>query len=317
VKRRLVLHLGLWKTGTTTLQYFLRENPLILAEMGVHYPKVGPDNRDHHFFRARSDNAFLADEVSHQFPARKLAGWNRRAQTDTSLWSTAFRLIEESGARTGIISYEDFSARVARYHFDAIAGSLRTFDVAGIIYLRPQENLTASLYSHSIWGIQTSLSFSEFINNIEQRLIYSVLLDRMSRQIPMNSLVARNFDEAAKRGLIQDFFASLDVPDALTASGGEPPVRNRSHPHWAVLFLLKCIQASLPAERLMDIRLALFRSEGGPLSLPLRPGLHVASPDERKTPPGYYERGRGTSGRRLRNRIWGTGSGAWTSSSVR
>jgi hypothetical protein len=281
LKTRLILHLGLWKTGTTTLQYFLRENPDVLAGMGILYPKVGSENADHPFFRAKPATAFLADEVSHQFLARELAGWRRLGPIETPLWSTVFRLIEDSGAHTAIISYEDFSARISRYQFQAIADRLKTFDVTGIIYVRPQEDWAVSLYSHLVRELQTTMSFSEFLDDIRPRLVYSVLLDRLRGHVPLDSLTVRNFDEATKGGLIQDFFARLDLPDALSASDHPPEVRNRSLPHWAVLFLRNCIQASLSNERLLDIRFALIRSAVGRPSLPLRPGLDVASPAER------------------------------------
>jgi hypothetical protein len=281
VKRRLVLHLGLWKTGTTTIQYFLRGNPGILADVGVHYPKVGPENTDHPSFRHKPPTEFLAEEVSHQFLGRELSGRKRRPAGDLPLWSTVFRQIEDSDAHTTIISYEDFSARVLFYHFDLIAERLKTFDVVGLIYLRPQESWAVSLYSHLIRGGRTSLTFGEFLDSIRQRLAYSVLLDQIRDQIPLNSLIVRNFDDAAKKGLVEDFFEGLELPSAQSTPASGYDVRNRSLPHWAVLFLLKCIQASFPAECVRDVRKALTGSAASRRAASLRPGLDLATPQER------------------------------------
>lgn len=74
MKRRLVLHLGLWKSGTTTIQSFLRGNPQRLAEIGVHYPQVGPENPDHPYFCPKPATDFMAQEVSHQFLGRGVGG---------------------------------------------------------------------------------------------------------------------------------------------------------------------------------------------------------------------------------------------------
>ena len=63
MKRRLILHLGLWKTGTKTIQTFLRGNPEALAEEGIYYPKVFPDNPDHPITKASQHTALLRDEV--------------------------------------------------------------------------------------------------------------------------------------------------------------------------------------------------------------------------------------------------------------
>jgi hypothetical protein len=281
MKRRLVLHLGLWKTGTTTIQYLLRGNPDTLADLGVLYPKVGPDLPDHPFFHPRAPTAFIAEEVSHQFLARELAGRKERGPVALPLWTAAFRQFDESRAHTAVISYEDLSAQVSRYRFDRIAEHLKAFEVIGILYLRPQESWAVSLYSHFVRGARTSLSFREFVDSIRHRLTYSVLLDQIASQIPMDRLIVRNFDDASRTGLIQDFFQSLGLPDASLASDQDRDVRNRSLPHWAVLFLLKCIHASLPAEQFTDVRKALTRRAAGRRPIPLKPGHHLASPAER------------------------------------
>jgi len=281
MKRRLVLHLGLLKTGTTTLQSFLRDNPELLADIGVHYPKVGPENPDHPFFRPKPPTAFLAEEVSHRFLAQELIVRRRGPPEHMPLWSTAFRLFENSGAHTAIISYENLSAEVSHYQFDAVAERLKSFDVIGVIYLRPQESWAVSLYSHFVRDGRTSLSFAEYVESIRHRLTYSVMLDRIRDQIPLDSLIVRNFDTASKTGLIEDFFRSLDLPDPLSALPTDYRIRNRSLPHWAVIFLLRCIQASFPTESLTDVRKALIRRAASRRPLPLRPGLDLATPEER------------------------------------
>lgn len=281
MNRRFVLHLGLWKSGTTTIQSFLRGNPRLLADNGVYYPQVGPENADHPFFSPKPATEFMAQEVSHQFLGRELAGRKRRSLTDLPLWTTAFRLIEASGAHTAIISYEDFSAQVPLYRFDAIAERLKTFDVVGIIYLRPQEPWAVSLYSHFVRGARTSLSFQDFVDSIRHRLTYSELLDRICANIPLDRMIVRNFDEASTKGLIQDFFQSLDLSDALSAMGGDDSIRNRSLPHWAVLFMLECMQLSLPAELLNDVRKVVIRTAASGRSISLNPGLDLANPAER------------------------------------
>jgi hypothetical protein len=280
-KRRLVLHLGLWKTGTTTIQSFLRGNPEVLARIGVQYPRVGPENPDHPFFNPRPPTDFLAHEVSHQFLGRELVARKRRYASGLPLWSTALRMFEESGAHTAIISYEDFSAQVSQYRFDAIREMLKDLDVVGLIYLRPQESWAVSLYSHFVRGERTSLTFHEFIDSIRPRLTYSLLLDRIQDHIPLDRLIVRNFDDASRSGLIQDLFHSLDLPDALAASGYDNVVRNRSLPNWAVLFLLTCMRSSIETERIKDVRRALLRTAASRRAPRLSPGLDLASPAER------------------------------------
>jgi hypothetical protein len=281
VKRRLVLHLGLWKTGTTTIQSFLRGHPDLLAEIGVHYPQVGPDNPDHPFFNPRPSTDFMAREVSHQFLGQELAGRRRRMATDHPLWSTALRRIEDSGAQTAIISYEDFSAQVAHYHFGPIADRLKAFDVTGIIYLRPQEPWAVSLFAHFVRGARTSDPFARFVDGIGHRLVYSSLLDQIRGHIPLDRLVVRDFEEAVRTGLIEDFFASLDLTNPIGTANPGRNVRNKSLPSWAVLFLLRCLQAPLPTGSLAEVRKVLIGRAMNGRPPPLRPGLDLASPEER------------------------------------
>ena len=281
MKRRLFLHLGLPKTGTTSIQSFLRQNPEVLTDVGVIYPKVGPENPDHPFFHPKPATAFLAEEVSHQFLARELVGRNRLA-AGTPLWSTAFRMIDGSGAHTAVISYENFSSQVSLYEFDAISEQLKAYDVTGLIYLRRQDKWAISLYSHFVRGARIALPFGQFVDDIRARLTYSTLLDEIREQIPLDRLIVRNFDDVSKTGLLQDFFRSLDLPDPPPAEALAHDARNRSLPPWVVLFLLRCIQASFPTERLRSIRKACLRSAAGRRFRPLRPGLDLASPAERE-----------------------------------
>ncbi len=280
MKPRLVLHLGLWKTGTKTIQSFLRKNPDVLAELGVYYPRVGPDNPTHRYFLRRPDARFVAQEINHQFLGQELAGKKRSPAANLPLWSTAFRLMESSGAHTSIISNESFSARVDVYNFEAIAERLKAFDVVGIIYLRPQEAWTISLYSHEVRRAATALPFAAFVDSIRPRLSYSSLLDQIRDEIPLDSLIVRDFDAASKNDLVEDFFSALDLPLRLSATEISYDVKNVSLPNWAVLFMLKCVQASLPDEQISDIRKALTWIAGNRPPA-LRPDLDLASPAER------------------------------------
>jgi hypothetical protein len=280
MKIRLVLHLGLWKTGTKTIQAFLRKNPDLLAAHDIYYPKVLPDNPQHRFFSNRPASHFISNEINHMFLGQELAARRSGQPTNLPLWSTAFKRIESSGAHTAVISNESFSAKVSVYNFNAIAEQLKAFDVIGLIYLRPQEAWTVSLYSHEVRRAATSLSFDKFVESIKPRLTYSVLLDQIRDLIPLDSLIVRDFDAASRTDLIEDFFSSLGVPQVLSAADASYAVKNKSLPTWAVLFMLRCVQASLAAEHLSDIRKALMWVAANQ-TIEVRPGLDVASPAER------------------------------------
>ena len=283
MKRRLILHLGLWKTGTTTIQSFLRYNPDVLASAGIHYPRVLEENRDHPL--AKWATTYLSDEVSHRALADEIRVRSKavaNGSPNIPLWSTAFRHIEASGANVGIISYEDFSARVASYDFERLREPLSAYDVVGLVYLRHQESWAKSLYAHMVRNGRTSLSFVEFLPTIRDRLAYSTLLDTIRNHIPLDQLVVASFEQAVATGLLVDFFQKAGLPLEPLVIEADARVANRSRPDWVLLFLLRCAQAALPDTDLQQVRKALTGSVAKGDGPGLRPGLQLATPEARR-----------------------------------
>ncbi|MGH1398028.1 MAG: hypothetical protein ACRBCT_02330 [Alphaproteobacteria bacterium] len=77
MKKKLILHIGQSKTGTTSLQYFLHANKEKLSEMGILYPDVYRANKpvgkyEHNSFADSLSGLILypnlsADEYCEQF----------------------------------------------------------------------------------------------------------------------------------------------------------------------------------------------------------------------------------------------------------
>lgn len=286
MKRRLILHLGLSKTGTTSIQGFFRRNPDALAAAGIIYPKVGAAVPDHPAFQPSALRPDLGGETNHVALAREISG--RRKDTgdagiDTPLWSAAFRQINDSTAHTAIVSYENFSARPTEYRFDHIAYRLSEFDVTGIIYLRCQEHWATSLYGQKVSGVgRFTKAFSDYITSLRSRLIYSRMLDTIKAHFPLDRLVVGDFGQAARSGLLEDFLGRAGLPGDRLMSAGKPEVRNTSRSHEATLFLLRCNQAVLSDAAFLDVRRALSAHAARNPDLGLRPGLDTATPKTRR-----------------------------------
>lgn len=285
MKRRLILHLGLWKTGTTTIQRFLRDNPGPLAAAGIHYPKVLPANPDHPLLKSNPVNPWIGNEINHLALGNEIRKRKRRiadAPVALPLWSTAFRGFDESGAQAAIISYEDFSARIESYDFALLSSWMRKYDVLGLIYLRHQESWATSLYAHMVRALTRPLSFEEFMSTIKDRLAYSHLLDAIREEIPLDKLVVGAFEEAAASGLLEDFIERAGLPRELLATAENYSIVNRSLPDWAVLFLQQCLLAGMRNSDLVEVRAALGGRDAKRSGTMLKPGLNVATPDQRK-----------------------------------
>ncbi|MBA3812793.1 MAG: hypothetical protein H0X27_14325 [Caulobacteraceae bacterium] len=286
MKRRLILHLGLSKTGTTSIQGFFRQNPEALAAAGIIYPRVSAAMPDHPAFRRSALKARRNEETNHSALALEINGGREGAGDAgdrTPLWSAAFRQIDDSGARTAIVSYENFSIRPTKYRFDDIAGRIGGFNVLGIIYLRRQEDWAISLYGQKVKGAgRFAKDFSRYASSLGGRLIYSRILDEIKGHFPLDRLVVGNFDQAANTGLLEDFLDRAGLPRERLMSGVEQRLRNPSRSHGATLFLLKCNQAALPDDAFLRVRKALAADGPRDVDFGLRPGLDMAAPDERR-----------------------------------
>jgi len=286
MKRRLILHLGLSKTGTTSIQGFFRQSPDALAAAGIVYPKVGASLPNHPSYQPSVLKPRVADETNHSALAREIdqRSIDTGDESDrTPLWSAAFRQIEDSGAHTAIVSYEGFATHPIKYRFGDIEGHLRNFDVKGIVYLRNQEYWAVSTYGQRISGNKRfSKPFSKHLESLKTRLVYSELLDTIRGHIPLDHLVVGNFDEASRSGLLEDFFDKTGLPRDLPLPAGEQKLRNRSHPYAATLFLLKCNQAGLSDAAFLQVREAFAAHTKREKDFGLRPGLDTAAPYERQ-----------------------------------
>ena len=101
MRKRLILHIGMHKTGSSSIQHFLSRNRLALAAAGVLYPRsVGPDGR-----RQPKHNAIfsaISHEIDHGAPHPVLG-------PSSEVIDAMARRIAVSRAKTAILSAEGFS----------------------------------------------------------------------------------------------------------------------------------------------------------------------------------------------------------------
>lgn len=130
-QKRLILHIGLGKTGTSVLQQFLAANRDVLAGFGIAYPDYGRVDNAHHL---------LSPHVPHYMMERwefkNLQQWTARlGQTgyDQTLLSSE---IMSSASRS----------ELARY-FEVVR---EVFSPRVIVYLRRQDLMIASIYNQQV-----------------------------------------------------------------------------------------------------------------------------------------------------------------------
>ena len=155
------LHLGLHKTGSTSIQNFLCANQKKLIGRGVLYPKAGRLNNSdghHNFAWEINKDERLESNVSDQ--------WNNLAKE-----------IMLNKPNLVVISSEDFE-KFNLEEIRVLKNKLMRYQVKIIIYLRRQDKWHQSLYKQLVKTGNTYYSFNEYldINNRQRKNDYYELL---------------------------------------------------------------------------------------------------------------------------------------------
>lgn len=140
---RIVFHVGLPKTGTTSLQRFCRDNRGRLRRGGILYPRqqVG---------FARNHSPLVASYIAHRPEGPSVAlRWLPRRQAVDALLAE----IGRSGAATSLISSEHFSSHFDRSEARELVADFGHLDPVVVIALRdPHERFLSSYNTHVTAG---------------------------------------------------------------------------------------------------------------------------------------------------------------------
>ena len=152
MRRTLILHIGLERTGTTSLQRFCADHQRQLRDASILYPTRslayhGGVWRNHAPLACCYFHDQLRD-LTVPFPA------DRRADVLASL----FREIDSSGVDVALLSSEHFSSRLREPQAQALAADLAGYDCRVSVVVRDHLSRFFSSYStHVIAGGVTSL----------------------------------------------------------------------------------------------------------------------------------------------------------------
>jgi hypothetical protein len=191
---RLVMHIGLEKTGSTYLQAFLRDNAALLAEQGVGYPDFcrGPEHLEfymaglpeigwmHRRFEIRTP------EKLEELRTRVRAGLERMASTYETSVVTSERLsiIRDPAALASI-------AALSRDYFDQV-------DV--VAYLRRPDHAVGSYYGQSVKVGLTSRAVPDFMGHQGRSLDLAAIVARWQDAFGADSVFAWPYLERYKSG---------------------------------------------------------------------------------------------------------------------
>lgn len=205
-QRRLYIHIGLGKTGTTALQRFFAHNRDALAGQGVIYPMIG---------------TFVKTQAHHVL-SHKWGGWidpTRLADRNpTQEWHDlkAAMLSGKAGVRY-LISSERFAAAAldSRYPgmLDFIASLFDGIDVKIIVYVRPQEELAESIYKQGVKAGLIRLRLEDYVRSLPGYFDYCRLLETWAQTFGRQNVIVKRYnkDYWVGQDLIHDMLSALET----------------------------------------------------------------------------------------------------------
>lgn len=196
---RLIIHAGIHKTGTTTLQKALHDNRMLLRAQGILYPQTGmldaPNTWGHH------DLAYAL----------------RHADRGRALWTALRAEADAAGLDTVVVSSEELSLLpfpplpgVAPYKI--IAECFDGWDITLLCYLRPQADVVSSLYNHHVKSVGEAGDILSFLPRVSTRLEYANYLNVAAVALGPDALRIRRYGHAWMRGdIIDDVAAEIGL----------------------------------------------------------------------------------------------------------
>lgn len=256
--KRIILHVGLPKTGTTSIQDCLAGTAAELARDGVLFPIVREDLR----------SAGRAQGVG--------VGWHRAlsmyvsqrpgglAPGEWDAWRAELRRFAETPALdTLMLSQEGLFGGGRRDRIAALLEELPAGARRIVLVLRPADAWLTSLYEQFVRSVvrteELPGAFPPALHYAERG--FEGMIDRLERHVPGAELQILSFDAlVAGDGLIANFAAALELPAWLAERTEAMPRANAGLPQDMVAFLRAANAARVPMPGFVAIRGALARA---------------------------------------------------------
>lgn len=221
--RRAIVHIGMPRTASTTIQHILARLRPKLLQAGILYPELTPGSAAHE------------PHISHQHFGEALDGRRPRREAQELLQRLSGEL-ERTRADVVLLSYEDF---IQQKKAPGISRVLRSaverhgFRMEAVVVAKPQSELLNSIYSHRMQLMREKRVFAEFAGLLERsgRFAYRELIepwlaacDGRVRAVPLR-------DRRSTAPVVDRFLAELGLGDRVAPFLGADDlarVENRS-----------------------------------------------------------------------------------------
>ncbi len=248
--RQIYIHIGMHKTGTTSLQRFLYNNHDALLRHGLHYPRL-PET-EYAYYQHVSKVLHLNEE-----PARFFDFINKSLQErpGASLLISSEYLDKVRHLQRRNVLLEQLS------HLQATGRIIKI-----IVYLRRQDDFVQSLYQTSVRNPKSlsTKTFEEFLALHYPALNYFDMLEGLAKVFGADNLVVRIYEKThlLNGSIIDDFLEIFDIRD-LAGFKALPHYANRSYSAGVIEYIRQTNRYRNEADQLDLFRL-----------------LHAAIPEE-------------------------------------
>lgn len=212
----IVFHIGVHKTGTTSLQAFLRANATLLSTVGIYTPKAGC-----------IDAASYANVHN---VAWQLLGINLFNPAFGS-WESLLAELRRVRPRMAILSAEDLEF-LDDAQVQALSQAIPDFDKVVVVYLRRHDELLTSEYTHQLREGITTQTFDQWyeFSKTDPRFDFVTLLSRWRAagfEVRVRSFHAQCREQA---DLCRDFLQAIGAPNELVLKSTPVEPQNQKLP---------------------------------------------------------------------------------------
>lgn len=157
-KKKILIHIGMGRCGTSSIQRALRIKRAELAAVGIHYPVTNPESDAHHLL------GLLADDKYEEVELR---------------WREVLAGFEKNGSPTLLVSSESFIG-ISKRLFESIRRLLSGYTVEVVFIVRNQKELLPSIYAQWIKEEIAFRSFDHFYRVTKQEWHFTEIIARWS-----------------------------------------------------------------------------------------------------------------------------------------
>lgn len=265
MKKTLYLHIGLPKTGTTSIQTYLRRNETALFARGYVYP--GLELGD-----------VLGASVHHSAFLNVMVGANAEPVSNVDLadqklaLASAFEWFRsQKNIHSMILSHETLSMMLDRWDHSYLQSLSESFHICFILYSRFTDEWIESLYHQNIWGrIQPKKEIHSLkpIREIEKSRTVRfmnqhsaiAITETLHQHVPDSSTKILSFDADRVDGtLVSSFLSAVHLEQAEGLSDPGKVQANATRPSSSTFLLYDLQNKRLDLSHLRSIGLVLAR----------------------------------------------------------